>query len=290
MSKEKIERHFNKMLMEVKIGNIPAAIEIVQHIVEHYPSNLDDSLYWSACLYSLNGDLNKVIECFDKAISKGIWWSTDIINKESDFDNVRNSSFFIEVNKKMQILQSKTINNISSYHVIVKNNLTDQFVINLHWKNDKVDNYRKHFDEIYEKSNTNAIYIQSSEIESSKGYSWNSYGRACEDIERELDGFEGKIITISGTSQGGRIALKYAIDNGYDFVGIMPAIITTEIDINPKISYSFIIGDQDYFYKNVVALHTKLLSLGISSKLVIMESVGHYFPENFEVYYKMTTN
>lgn len=273
------------MIENVMNDNIKVAIEIAESMIDLYPENLTDSLYWAACLYSIDKKIDKVVHCFDLALSKNIWWSTDSISKESDFKNVRSNPQFINVLRRMENVSRDKIACSSSHHIKVKNNSTSQYIINLHWKNDSVESYRKYFDNIYCDRKINAIYIQSSIAESSKGFSWNSYERAYKDIENELTYLKGEITVVSGTSQGGRIALSYAIEKGYDYLGIMPALNAPEIEINVGISYCFIIGDKDDYYGNVSELHKRILEMGGKSKLIVMQGISHYFPDNFMEYY-----
>lgn len=284
MEKKRIEVRFDELISTLTSGHGIRAVDIVEEMIQDYPSERADTLFWGASIYALIGYGVKAGDMIATALSEDIWWDPELIENEQDFDLVKENPYFIRAFEAMKTVAVEKMNKTKSMHKIIQNSESKEAILNLHWRNDSVERYHQYFKSFYEKHHLNAIFVQSSKAESSKGFSWTTYEHALADIQNELSQFSGKITKVCGTSQGGRIALRYAIEHSVDYLGIMPAIQTTEMELNLNIRYQFIIGDQDAFYPRVTELHQKILALGGRSELVVMKEISHYFPDDFEQY------
>ena len=285
MDKKRIEVRFDELIELLTNGYGIRAAEMVDEIIRDYPEERADTLFWGASVYAIIANSPKTIELIHTALSEGIWWAPELIENESDFDLVKHNPFFISAFEEMKVVALEKMEQATSAHLEVRNSDSEACMLNLHWRNDSIARYRQYFDSVYENHHINAVFVQSSKAESSKGYSWTDYEHALVDIRKELSECSGKITAVTGTSQGGRIALQYAIEHGIDYIGIMPAIQTTDMALNLNIHYQFIIGDQDAFYPRVNELHHKILALGGRSELIKMNNISHYFPDDFDRYY-----
>lgn len=169
----------------------------------------------------------------------------------------------------------------------------DHLVVNLHWKDDTLDKYMPYFEPAYQTLGIEGLFLQSSQRESAKGYCWNDEAQGRLEVLSLLEAenlyakgqVSKRIKAISGTSQGGRLALQVAMEFGIDYIGVMPAIRDSEVAINTAIQYVFLIGDRDYFYDSVLKLHQNILEAGGQSRLIKIPNTGHYFGPDFTGYY-----
>lgn len=288
-----LEADFERMLKAFLANDIKEALEISAWMIDAYPLRLSETLYWHACVQSRAGATDQVVACFEEALSNAIWWSPQKIKSEEEFIPCLTDPSFNAVCERMGALSDKAIKQSKPEVFRLNTGENRDIIVNLHWKDDTAPNYMTNFKEAYKTLDIEGVFFQSSQAESSKGFCWNDEERGLLEIEAQLakegllsdNSLSKRIVAFSGTSQGGRLALKLAIKHGVDYIGVMPAIVDPSISINGNIKYSFILGTEDFFYKNVLSLHQNILASGGCSTLIEMPQIGHYFTSDFTGYY-----
>lgn len=267
-------------------GRIEDALTIALNAEQAYPHERETTLYWKACLYSLLRDTKEAIHVLQSALNEGIWWSRKILESEPDFDHIRNEPEYKAITDAMETLYAQACTTAKA--ICIKDDQKDgtKKVLNLHWRNDNVDHYRHYFPQSQKVS---MIYVQSSQVASSKGFCWDNKEKAFHDIEDVLGKELEDISVFSGTSQGAVIALQLALHYKTSYVGIMPALkdsaIVNEIT-GDKNKYRFLVGERDVFYSVCEETNEKLKGKNMDSELISLGDIGHYFPEEFERYYR----
>lgn len=270
-------------------GQLNSALEIAEKAYIELPENKDDTLYWKACLYAINNKHNEALQCFEEALSNNIWWAPNTLDFEQDLKSLhKNVQFLNYVNIMKKEYEKKQAQSTPLRVDFLNSNALD-YIVNLHWKNDSISNYRKFFDGIYIKHAINCIYIQSSQVASSVGYCWDDKEKGIREIEALLSSSINNVDTFCGTSQGGVIALMLSIKYSKNYIGVMPVIrdlaIIDQIQ-NSKAKYRFIIGKKDNHYQSIKEIDKILNQKGLDSKFIDMGSIGHTFPKNFQDYYE----
>ncbi len=268
-------------------GMIETALTIALNAEQAYPHERDTVLYWKACLYSLLDNKQEAIQALQRALQEGVWWSKKILESESDFDHIRNEPEYRMIADAMEEIYTRACNAAKPICIRDKHKEGMQKVLNLHWRNDNVEHYRRYFPQ---SQNVAMIYVQSSQVASSKGYCWDNKEKAINDIASVLGSELEDITVFAGTSQGAVIALRLALQYKKNYVGIMPALKDSSIEneiADKKSKYRFLAGERDGFYPVCKETNEKLKEKNIDSELISMGDVGHYFPEDFERYYQV---
>lgn len=257
------------------------ALKLAEFAYIKLPDNKADTLYWKACLYSLLNRQKESISCLNEAITHNIWWSPKILTNERDFDKLRNLPEFNNILNKMDTYYKKA--NLNSKPKSIKqinNNKNKSFIVNLHWKDDNIYNYSKNFGNFYKKIKQNIIFIQSSQVSSSKGFCWDVVDKGINDVENILLNEEIEVSKFSGTSQGAVIALLLAIKNKKPFYGFMPAITNfEELNLSHLPYWQVLIGENDPFFFYNHKLFEKFTEN--CRNFIVVKKCGHYFSKNF---------
>ncbi len=288
-----LEADFERMLKAFMANDIKEALEISAWMIDAYPLRLSETLYWHACVQSRAGAVGEVVACFERALHNEVWWSQEKIKSEEEFAPCLSDPGFIAVCESMEKLSERACSHSKPEVFRLNPGQDHDVIVNLHWKDDTVANYMTYFEEAYQALAIEGVFFQSSQAESSKGFCWNDEARGFSEIEAQLvtegltsgDALSERVVAFSGTSQGGRLALKLAMKHGVDYIGVMPAITDPHIPLNINIQYHFILGTHDYFYTNVRKLHENILAAGGRSTVIEIPEIGHYFTSDFTGYY-----
>jgi len=271
-------------------GRIEDALTIALNAEQAYPHERETTLYWKACLYSLLGNTSKAMHALQSALNEGIWWSRKTLESESDFDHLRNEPEYNAIADAMETIYAQVCTTAKAICIRDGQKEGTKKLLNLHWRNDNVEHYRRYFPQF---QNVSMIYVQSSQVASSKGFCWDNKEKAVHDIEEVLGKELEDISVFSGTSQGAVIALRLALHYKKSYVGIMPALKDTAIvnEITDERSkYRFLVGERDDFYPACKETNERLKEKNIDSVFISLGDVGHYFPEDFEKYYQSVIN
>ncbi len=208
---------FEQIKLEVRNayskGRIEDALTIALNAEQVYPHERETALYWKACLYSLLGNTQEAIHALQCALNEGIWWSKKILESESDFDHLRNEPEYNAIADAMETLYTQACTTAKVICIRDGQKEGTKKLLNLHWRNDNIEHYRRYFPQF---QNISMIYVQSSQVASSKGFCWDNKEKAVHDIEEVLGKELEDISVFSGTSQGAVIALRLALVQGHD--------------------------------------------------------------------------
>jgi len=272
-------------------GKYLESLKLVNEASSIYSDQDDSILYWKACFYSLLGQSKNAIDALKAAYDKGIWWSPRQFESDPDLDNLRNEGEFIIIKNKMEEKYRKASIDAEMEMVIEERDESEGYLLNLHWKNDNIEHYRKFFTHSLDAIGIGAIYVQSSQIMSSRGYCWDDKAIAQSEVEKAIVNKVNKIRAMCGYSQGANIALMMSIKYEKDYIGIMPALRDTTIAkmiINQKAKYRFVVGELDPFYKACQENLRYLVERGFDAKLINLGNIGHSFDRNFDLKFETT--
>jgi hypothetical protein len=283
-------KYYDKLIPFYKTKNYKAALGVILEAEKNLPQFSEHIGYWKCCILSVSGEIEDAISLFEQFVNNGVWWPISSINSEPDFENIRNNPKFIVVLDRINILaKEKQLKSQQQYFFFPKNK-TKASIVNIHWKDDTVDHYRKYFDSIYEKLDSSCLYIQSSQVVSSIGFGWDDKEKAIHEIEDNAKTYLDNCRLICGTSQGAKIAFILSQKYKKNYLGIIPAFseqIFTQSNEFAKVKYRFIVGSEDYYTRYTNELVQLLEKQKCDIQLVVMKDVGHYFPYDFEEYYRI---
>lgn len=273
---------FEKVLDFLEAQQWDEAIDLANHMVERFPERLSDTLYYKMCCQSSAGQVEKALDTFELALNNGVFWSESLLKNEETFEVLRPMKRYQNYENAMLLMFREACNGKMVQTFFQRHSEDDGFYINLHWKNDRMLPYSTYFYNGFKNIEENVLYIQSSQVESSRGYSWNDEDHALEDVEKMVGNWD-KVKGIIGTSQGGRIAYTLAVKHQKPYIGIMPAVLNSfeaKEPYPPKVRLW--VGQEDYFYNNVKKLFRTLEDSGVDVYCVESPLTGHYFSEDFQ--------
>jgi hypothetical protein len=277
-------RFTNQFFDTYLTGNLTQAHDMVKQATPIHGKFRYKLDFWNACLTATLGDPGKAIQILSDAFQSGIWWSSQILEKEPDFEILRNDAKF-----KSLILQAKKFESIEPEEASpvthqVKYNSTNQYIINLHPRNGNIEFYRSFFEEYCASTKVNMILIQSSQRNGSHEFHWDDHEKAFIDIKQSIKENALQPIEFWGASQGSVIAYVMAMEFDVSMRALMPALSERFIQFPKSHHYSGSIqifaGLRDQYYQSNLAFHNRLLSHGLNSHFIELNGVGHHIPEN----------
>jgi dienelactone hydrolase len=281
---------FSQPLMEAYArGDFATALEWADKAAAALPGEAHSTLYWRACLLSRLGRADSALDALAEAEGQGHFWSEKALASEDDLEALRGLPRYREIAQRMAARASaaQAASACLTIHAPVPKARAE--IVNLHWKGDSAAAYRAYFDASCARLGITAHYVQSSQVMSSKGFSWDDEERAFRDVEGELAGLDTRGLIYCGSSQGGRVAFVEACRHGGDYLGIMPAfrqLPDGSDDYRLQGRAALVIGDRDDFFPRVRELAGYLRDSGLEAKLIVMPGAGHDFPEDFDRYFE----
>lgn len=280
------------------------ALDIAQIAEESFPEKLSRISYWRACLNSRLGRHKEAIRVLRDALEKGIWWSPKTMLQDEDLEDLKNTADFREILETCRIYEEKARQNTKASLLVLPPTTYDvrkryPVLYAIHWHNGNAQDFSRLWRYNSSLSNYVLAFPQSSQISGVNEYCWDNEQLATRDL---LDLFKNLVkdysvnqncIIVAGASQGGKLALDFALkqnaDNVKGFLVFIPAIVEFESYIpyiraaaEKNIRGCIIVGDQDYYYNNILTLSKCFKKYNFPCKLITVGGMGHFFPDDYE--------
>ena len=92
------------------LGKYNEVHSLIDRAEEEYPERLDKTIFWRACVFSLQGEPDNAIEALKKGLKKGIWWNPSSLIRDEDLSKLQNlKEFKMIVNECQKFWKNKII-------------------------------------------------------------------------------------------------------------------------------------------------------------------------------------
>ncbi|MFD2045512.1 TPR end-of-group domain-containing protein [Ornithinibacillus salinisoli] len=260
-----------------------------------YPERLDKTCFWRACAYAVQGKKTLAISALEEGLSNGVWWNSFTLTHDPDLKSLHERDDFKRiVNKCEDILQTRNHNSESQLY-IYGNEKADIGIFSLHWRGSNVKDFATYWFDNDLLNNYLFGFLQSSQVYGYNAYCWDNSNIALEEICESFMDYKGKYHTqqdlLAGASQGGKLAMELCLKNTLGvkgFISVIPAIKDVfafenliKNEDKENIKGCIITGDKDPFYQQTLELVALFEEYNIPVKLIVIEGLGHFFPNNF---------
>lgn len=265
---------------------------------EKFPERIEKLSFWRACAYCNQGENNKAIQAFQKALEKGVWWNPYILTRDPDLVPLQNMDEFLNIIYQCQeILQNQQANSHPKLYTFGNSN-AEIGIFSLHWRGSTVDDFAPYWLDQQNVQKYHFAFPQSSQPFSYNAYCWDDQEIARKDIVRTFREFNqlthAKKMILAGASQGGKLAIEFSITNELyinGFIAVIPSIqnvelIEKQLQSNrvDNVKGCVITGDQDPFYHKALGLQQIFEAHGILCKWIVLKGLDHSFPHDFPQY------
>lgn len=278
-----------------ELGKYDEVHSLIEKAQDEFPERLDKTIFWRACVYSVQGNQENAIAALKEGLQKGIWWNPLTLTRDQDLNNLQNiEEFKLIVNGCQEILGNHK--HISKPQLFTYgNDKSNTGLFSLHWRGSNVKNFAPYWFDNSLLDDFLFAFPQSSQVFGYNAYCWDNQNIAVEEITESFRNFKEKFNTkqdiIAGASQGGKLAIELSLNGNIlgtkGFIAVIPAIqdVTSLESLlvgnRNKIKGCIITGDKDPFYNKTVELVKLLEENEFQCKLMVKEGLGHFFPTDF---------
>jgi len=297
LSFEEVDKEVTRMYNG---GQFEEAVNLLETVIEKYPDNLYTITSDMSVFYSLMTPIQteKSMEILKYGYEKGLWYYIDPEAKR--WESCRESSEFQELvtknNERKEKAQSKAE---AKFEVYLPENYCEERSYPLHiaihgWGED-VEFFRKFWQSNVLNKDCISLFVQSSRVVSQIGFGWDDVELARKEIK---DAYENVLtqypidinnITIGGFSQGGTMAMDFAL-NGIipikGFIALCPDQPNNfskegiESMIEKNIKGIILTGENDGALPEQKKMVQEFEETGFLYKFTVNTDLGHWFPEN----------
>jgi len=285
----------NQLFELFSLEKLDEVHSLIEKAEKDYPDRLDKTLFWKACVFSLQGKEEQAILALDEGLQRGIWWNPTKLTVDEDLKRLQSREDFKGiVNRCKEILENQQQKS-SPELFIFGNERSETGIFSLHWRGSNVKDFAPYW---FDESLLNQfllVFPQSSQIFGYNAYCWDDQQIAVKDVSDLFGAFKKKYRTkqdiIAGASQGGKLAIELCLKEELletkGFIAVIPAIHDVSgfenlLKGNGKPKKGCIItGNQDPFYKKTVELVKMFEAQQFPCKLIVKEGLGHFFPDDF---------
>ncbi|WP_441294180.1 TPR end-of-group domain-containing protein [Bacillus sp. FJAT-27225] len=281
--------------MKFELGKYEEAHTLIEKAQKEFPKRLDKTIFWEACIYSIQGNQENAIAVLKEGIQKGVWWNPLALTRDPDLNNLQN-------NKEFQVIVNECKDIFDSYKGMSSpklftygNDKSNSGLFSLHWRGSNVKDFAPYWFDNNLLNDYLFGFPQSSQVFGYNAYCWDKQDIAVEEIITSYRDFKEKFNTkqdiIAGASQGGKLAIELSLNGNIlgtkGFIAVIPAIQDLAslegllVRSENKIKGCIITGDKDFFYTKTVELAKLLGENDFQCKLMVKEGLGHFFPSDF---------
>lgn len=268
---------------------------LIERAQVDFPERLDKTIFWRACVYSIQGNEENAIAVLKEGLKKGVWWNPLTLIRDPDLNNLQNNEEFkMIVNECREILKNHkyiTQPQLFTYG----NEKSNTGLFSLHWRGSNVKDFAPYWFDNGLLDDFLFAFPQSSQVFGYNAYCWDNQNIAVEEISGSFSDFKEKYKTkqdiIAGASQGGKLAIELSLNGNIlgtkGFIAVIPAIQDVAslesllMGNENKIKGCIITGDKDPFYNKTVELVKLFEKNNFQCKLMVKEGLGHFFPADF---------
>ncbi len=276
------------------------AVNLLETVIEQYPNNLYTITWDMVVIYSLitPTQTEKILDILEYGYAKGLWYP--VYPEDSRWECFRDSENFQEFvrkNNERKVLAQEMA--IGKYEI----NIPAQYCkkrsyplhIAIHGWGEDIAFFRKFWTSDILNKDFITLFIQSSKVVSPMGYCWDDIEIARKEIkdayEDILDQYSIDMnnITIGGFSQGGTMALDFALNGTIPIKGFIALCPDQPDGFSKKgvesmvarcIKGVILTGEKDGALEKQREIVEAFEEIGFPYQFTINKDLGHWFPEN----------
>jgi len=282
------------------------ALEQALEAEKRFPERPWDTTFWIACLNSLLGRKEEAIKQLAEGLKRGVWWGPKMLQRETDFDNIRNEPGFRDVMKRCEEIYSEARRNSRPECQIchpAKFSLDSEtpLFMTLHWRFDNAAQFSAYWEKPVLQRNYLLAVPQSSQITGSNKYCWDDADAAWSEIRTHLQQMgksyriDWRQSIIAGACQGARLALETALEDIPQEMQRVLMVLPALGDVNRLVAQLenccskrlrgyIITSSRDSYLDETKKLFEETERLKLPFEIEIIEGLGHAFPEDFDFY------
>lgn len=273
-------------------------IKLFKEYKDVFPENNYYATWELALAYANIGDLENAYNNLEKGMNKGYFYpifpNDSLFNKPSYEDRFKNLLRRIHELKLKKQGSAKLEYTLESPQVYSKDT---PLLISLHGWGEDMDFFKERWKSKVIKDKFHHLFIQSSQVCTYNGYCWDNFETTLKDINSALDtvketlGFLPERMFAGGFSQGGEIAIDLCLKTDLpikEVVTLCPGFGDEHIDYEENFLSSglnhvtIITGEKDVVLEKQKIFVEKLEKAKIEHKFIIIDNLGHWFPNNLE--------
>lgn len=305
-----VERDFLRMRQDVfgryRAGDYAGALDAAQAAAARFPDRDATTIYWIACLEAQSGQHDRAVHTLRAALTRGLWWSAQLLQSERDLAPLRERQDFRETVAEHDRRRMTAEASSSPEVVIVPpedrgaafiGKAAPPLVLALHMRNSSARDAVPWWAPVAAGGAVLAL-PQSSQRVSVTGHCWDDEARAHQDLAwalaevRRHNQFDPDRVILAGASQGGKLAVALALHGApiraRGFIAVAPSI-TDPAPLLQLVAAAaarglrgwLLTGEKDGCRPGVEALHRHMEAEGRPCVLCVVPGLGHDFPNDF---------
>lgn len=284
-----------KLFASFSDHDFPMIHQFIRQAEEEFPERLEKIQFWKACAYSLEGIPDQAIAALQKGLEQGIWWNPLVLKHDEDLKSLQEREDFRSILQHCEDIFQKQSASSKPELFVYGNEKAEIGIYSLHWRGSNVSDFAPYWlnDAVLEKFYFG--FLQSSQVWGYNSYCWDHQENATKEVvnlyEKFKQGAKRNKVILAGASQGGKLAMKLALEGTIAVEGciaVIPAINKVDefieiLQANPNrfLKCSIITGDEDYFYEKQLELVEVFKQYELPVKLFVKKGLGHFFPDDF---------
>ncbi|HAM79216.1 DUF3089 domain-containing protein [Ornithinibacillus bavariensis] len=276
-------------------GRLDEVHSLIDHVQNEFPNRLDKTIFWRACAFSKQERLDSAVQALQAGLDQGFWWNPIILTGDPDLEPLQGLSEFQTILKECEHIFESRKKDAKPQLFTFGNTEADIGIFSLHMRGTNVQDFAPHWINGNTKEDYFFGFPQSSQTFGYQSFCWDNPDITERELRETFSEYHAlgsaKKVILAGASQGGKLALELCLPgnpfNGKGFISVIPAIRdTADIEQQLKnirdtsIRGCIITGDKDFFYEKTVELVPILESYQIKCKLIVVEGMGHFIPNN----------
>lgn len=271
-------------------GDHVQGLRLAEDAHARFPDRHTKTWYWQACFHSLQGRPVQAISALESGLAEGCWWSTELLDSDSDLAAARELPGFAPVRRECTARHARARES-SRPDCLVVSPATAQWdprtVVFLHRYGERAREFAQIWRPLVDEGWT-LVVPQSSQPADSECYCWSDRELALHEVRQHLEDCRLKRrlppdgMIIAGASQGAHVAVDIAFEAGLPWLCVIPSF-PPDWDPAPARGVhappgAVIIGETDRANARIRAVVSSFQSAGLRVSLRVMEGVGHDLP------------
>ncbi|WP_026691012.1 alpha/beta hydrolase [Alteribacter aurantiacus] len=273
---------------------------LVDQVNQSYPEKRYRTKMWEICAHAMQGAVDKAFAVGFEGLDEGLWWNPNQVKEESRLLVLRGDARFERFVYECEKMYEAVKGTLDPVLVTMGNKLSDKRLFAIHWRGDNATCFSEFFEDAPSLADWHMAFPQSSQAFGAETFCWDDEKQAARDVKESYDAFDeisvkGSNTIISGASQGGKLAIDYALKHrplrDHRFITIVPSIKDLSVyeallqeGVCSKVRGYILTGEHDPYLSKQRALHQMFLDYDVPCRLVIVKGMGHEFPEAFDKY------
>ncbi|WP_234447528.1 hypothetical protein [Viridibacillus soli] len=82
--------------------NFEDAYSLINKAQIEFPERLEKTIYWKACVYSIQEQQENAVAVLDEGLKQGVWWNPHTLTRDPDLNRLQNLEEFKYIVKKCE--------------------------------------------------------------------------------------------------------------------------------------------------------------------------------------------